>query len=89
MNLNDICCKYVEELKCFVVESTSPVILVLCVTGNFLISSSSISISVRIFASWSWIRHYAVDMRFVVVESSYSCVIIGNLTEELAYVFIE
>jgi hypothetical protein len=47
MNLSGLFCKYAEELKCFVAESTSQLILVLCVTGNFLSSSSSFSFPVK------------------------------------------
>jgi len=53
MNLSGMFCKYAEELKCFVADSTSQLILILCVTGNILSSSSSFSFPVRIFASCS------------------------------------
>jgi len=60
INLNDMFCNHVEELKCFVVESTSPIILVLCITGHFFTSSLSVSFPVTIVASWSQICHNSV-----------------------------
>ena len=89
MNLNDTSCRHVEELMCFVVESKSPVFLVLCINGNFLTSLLYVSFPVTIFASYSQICHCSVEMGFVDIESSCFCIIIGNLPKELAYVFVE
>jgi len=62
INLNSMFCKHVEELKGFVVESTSPLILVLCIAGNFLTSSLSVSFPVTIFARG--VRYVTIQLKW-------------------------